>query len=72
MPESNLQTFQYDDERLRLTVSAAAGRTVGVYVADDGMAVHLTLTVVGAQRLATMLGSAITVAITRGGAGGDR
>jgi hypothetical protein len=69
MPEHNLPTtYQYQDERAFLTVIPSSGQ-VTVRASNDGVGASVSLTVVGAQRLASMLGSAITVAITRGGGG---
>jgi hypothetical protein len=64
---------EYSDEGTRLAVDLTGDGGIRVRAASGGVGAAVALTVVGAQRLATMLGSAIAGAIQRGlpGAGWD-
>jgi len=57
---------EYQDEGTRLAVDLTGDGGIRVRAAGGGVGAAVDLTVVGAQRLATMLGSAIAGAIQRG------
>ena len=61
---------EYQDEGTRLAVDLTGDGGIRVRAAGGGVGAAVDLTVVGAQRLATMLGSALTTAIHRGLPGG--
>ena len=63
-------TYQYRDDAALLGVSVTADRGIVLEARGTGVSAGVGLTVLGAQRLITMLGSAITTAITRGLGGG--
>ena len=62
--------YEYADDGTRLAVDVAADSTIRVRAAAAGVGAAVDLSVVGAQRLASMLGSAVTAAIQRGLPGG--
>ena len=66
MPDETVPTFQYADDHVRLAVDNAPGGVIRVRAAAAGCGATFDLSVVGAQRLTSMLGAAITTAITRG------
>lgn len=57
---------EYVDGSVRLAVDLPGDETVRVRVADDAVGATFALSIVGAQRLASMLRSAIATAITGG------
>lgn len=62
---------EYQDESARLAVDLTGDGGIRVRVASGGVGAVVDLTIIGAQRLATMLGSAVTAAIHRGLPGGS-
>jgi hypothetical protein len=62
---------EYADELAGLGVEIDKdGGTIRVRAANDGLGAVVNLSVVGAQRLATMLGAAVVTAVHRGIPGG--
>ena len=57
---------EYQDESTRLAVNLTGDGAIRVRAASGGLGAAVELSIVGAQRLATMLGAAVTGAIHRG------
>jgi len=62
---------EYQDESARLAVDLTGDGAIRVRAASAGVGAAVELSIVGAQRLATMLGAAVTSAIHRGLPGGS-
>jgi hypothetical protein len=64
---------EYIDDGLQLAVDLPGNGTIRLRVADDRVGATFDLSVLGGQRLSTMLGGAIATVIARGlPGGGDR
>ena len=61
---------EYSDEGTGLAVGLTGDGGIRIRAASGGVGAAVDLSIIGAQRLATMLGSALTAAIHRGLPGG--
>ena len=57
---------EYQDESARIAVDLIGDGGIRVRAASGGVGAAVDLSIIGARRLATMIGSALTAAIQRG------